>query len=293
ILFLPIPKQVACAFQLVPRDAANVMIPDPGGKLATLSIKPGMQVNQGDLLAELKNVDLDLELMDIEGQKLALEKEIYMLKKDGDPYGQVAAMQVQLEAQTKVYESELKKKTSLQISAPASGTIMSPPLRPDKMPPKGQLRQWSGSPMDERNNGLHLQTGDMLCTIGTPGEYEAELAVDQVDINFIKEGMKVKMVLDSITFEQLEGTIDEISMRDMQVAPRSLGNQAGGTLATRTDASGVERPASATYKVSVHIDDDRGFYRTAYRGQARIKAGTQTIGSSLWQYITRTFHFYM
>ncbi len=293
VLFLPIPKQVACAFQLVPRDSSNVTVPDPGGKLEVLNIKPGMKVSKDDVIAKLKNVELDLELHDLYGAIKSLEKEIAILERNGDRDGRISLMKTQLEGRKSIFESRKRARDSLVIRAPVEGTVMSPPLRPEKTPPMGQLPQWSGSPMDERNEGLHLQKGDMLCTLGVPGEYEAELAVDQADMNFIKEGMDVKMVLESLTYEQIEGTISQISIRDMQVAPASLGNQAGGTLATRTDASGVERPLSATYKVSVLIDDQRDLYRTAYRGQARIKAGTQTIGASLWQYITRTFHFHM
>ena len=72
-----------------------------------------------------------------------------------------------------------------------------------------------------------------------------------------------------------------------------MGSMAGGGLAVYQDAAGVERPMNATYQATVSFDDEKGVVGIGYRGKARVRAGSQTLGARLWRYLTRTFHFYM
>jgi hypothetical protein len=78
----------------------------------------------------------------------------------------------------------------------------------------------------------------------------------------------------------------------MKVSSRRLSNKGGGTLATKTDPSGAERPLSTSYQARVAIDDPNGLLRLGLRGQARIHSDAgQTLWQRAWRLITQAFSF--
>ncbi len=294
ILILPLPKNVTCAFQLVPGDASLVAVERPG-KLVEVNVVPGDEVVAGEPIATLENSQLILERLQAWSALGKATVQLNILKRSEDPLAasQIPEQRARVKASKEIFEEQDRQYKKLTVKAPVDGTILSTQLRPEKPAPDGVLRQWHGSPLDERNLGIYMDAGSPLCLIGTPGNFEAELTVDQKDLPFIKEEDHVKMVLEAVTHTAIEGAILRIETYEMQEVPRPLSNAAGGALATRTDAAGVERPLSATYRAIVPIQDSTGAFRVGFRGKAKIRAGHQTIGSRLWQYLTRTFHFYM
>lgn len=296
ILFMPIPRHVRCAFHLQPREVRRVFVDVPG-KIVSVDKEPGEMVEAGEVIAQMENDRLKLELYRLQAEVQILDEELEGLSKirADDPMAesQIPDKRATRDAKKNLLDARLADYHKLTIKAPASGMLYSAPLRPDKKPPEGELMNWSGSPLEGKNLGVFLEVSSIVCQVGDPGEFEAVLAVDQADVNYIDVGSSVKMVLDSITYKAVEGQIEEIAPQEMTEVPMALGNKAGGDLATRMDASGTERPLSATYRVIVPIEDPESVYRDGYRGRARIAAGTETLGSRLLQYITRTFHFYM
>ncbi len=297
VLFIPVPHNVKCTFQLQPRDSDLVFVTVPGA-IREVRVQPGHAVEEGQVIAVLENSDLNGQLLVHENEKKLMESQLAFLEKHRWQKAQADALIPQLKTQIQAKELELaerrKELSKLTIKATRSGTVLSPPFRPEEPVTDKELPRWSGSPLDARNLGVMMQPGDLLCHIGTPGEFEAVLAVDQSDVNLLKIDQKVKMVLDAITYQAVFGTVEEIAPQEMQSAPQVLANQTGGSLATRTDADGVVRPLSTTYEVVVKIPPDpMGLYRTGFRGQAHIRSGRQTLGAQLWEYLTRTFHFYM
>ena len=210
-----------------------------------------------------------------------------------DLAGEIISVEEIIQTKTKDLEERHADYRRLKIVAPLAGTILSPPLRPAKPEVEGGLPEWSGSPFDPWNESVMLQPGDIVCQIADPKQVEAVLAIDQADIDFVSMGQEAAIVLDAFTNQRLTGTIAEISRREMQRAPASMGNQAGGNLPTRTDKAGVERPLNATYQATVPLDNPDGRIRAGFRGRAKIRAGYQTLGGRAWRYLTRTFQFEM
>jgi hypothetical protein len=120
---------------------------------------------------------------------------------------------------------------------------------------------------------------------------EAVLVVDQADIEFVHEGDQVELKLDHLPHETFYGTIAEIARQDLKISPRQLSNKAGGELATKTDAAGIERPQSTSYQALVRIEAPYQDVPIGIRGRAKIHAGTQTLGQRLWRFLCTTFRF--
>jgi putative peptide zinc metalloprotease protein len=296
VLFCPFPRYVKCPLQIEPCEAATVYVSMPG-RLAEIFARPGDHVQPGDRLVELENLALLAEVGALRNEKSDYEAQLKTLQatRSSDPEAdaqikQVAAMVQAKSEQLEEREADLAK---LHVIAPVSGTVFAPPLRFERPTMEGELPKWTGLPFDPVNHGAFLEGGDVVCRVGDPRKVEAILAIDQADIDFVKEQQEVKIVLDAATDLRFEGKITVISKRNMQVAPPGVGNQAGGGLPTRTDSAGVERPASATYQATVPLDNEEGLIKIGYRGRAKIRAGYQTIWSRLWRYLMRTFHFYI
>ena len=193
----------------------------------------------------------------------------------------------------------------LRLTAPVAGTVLPPPWtaeRPED--PEGGLSSWSGTPLEPENRGAHLDDTVLFCQIGDPKKLEAIVVVDQGDIQFVhgdardangetvpQSGSRVDIKLDELPGETLHGNISEVSPSDLKVSSRRLSNKGGGTLATKTDASGAERPLSTSYQARVSIDDPDGLLRLGLRGQARIHSdGGQTLWQRAWL-LTQAFSF--
>lgn len=296
---VPFPRNVRCTLQLRARDAMPVYIEVPG-RLVQVAVEPGDRVDQGDVLATLSSSALALDVTKLEGKKDGLQAQLTSLWEQirtPDPHASLGGQIEQVEETLVSAREQLDKKQEelkkLTIVAPVSGIVLPPPQRKPGPPGTGRLATWSGSPLEPINLGAQLTPSELFCEIGDPKRLEAILAIDQADIELVKEEDEVELILDAAPGKMFRGTVRDITRSVMEASPASLAHQAGGGLATRTDRSGIQRPLSATYVARVAVDDPEGQFRLGMRGRAKIHTGYQSIAGRLWRYLTRTFHFYI
>jgi multidrug resistance efflux pump len=122
---------------------------------------------------------------------------------------------------------------------------------------------------------------------------EAILAIDQTDIEYVREGDSVEIYLEALPGREFRSQVRRISRAEMRVSPRSLSSKSGGQLVTKTDATGRERPLSTTYQVSTPLDDNDRQIPIGATGRAKIQVGHQTVAQRLWRYLSHTFNFAM
>lgn len=296
IVFAPFPRNVKCPVQIEARGSHSVFVQVPG-ELAQLHVRPGQHVEKDQLIAELKNYDLELEIERLRSEVEQYEEQnrALILRRglDEEVADDIVQINTLIEAKQETLKTKLRELERLTLKAPVAGVVLSPPLRNPRPNTEESLPEWSGSPFDPDNAGVYLQPRDLLCRIGNPAELEAVLAVDQKDMDFVSENQEAIIVLDALTDLKLTGTIVEIARSEMKATDPSQSKGSGGELATRKDARGIERPASATYQARVPIENDHGNIKLGYRGKAKIRAGRTTLGSILWRYLVTTFRFYI
>ncbi|HVX64121.1 MAG TPA: hemolysin D [Pirellulales bacterium] len=295
VLYVPLPHRVYCTLEIQPRDANSIFVSVPG-ELEQVFVKPGEEIAEGAKLAQLANLDVDLSLAELTGERDQNDTQLESLRRQmvHDPQG--ASLQIQpLEATLAALNKQINDKRidleRLTLVSPASGTVLPPPELPTRQNQDKQLPHWSGTPLDPENHDAYLEQGVLFCLVGDPHKMEALLVVDQEDIEYLKKGQLVDVKLDQLPAETLHGEIVEIAAEPLSVSPRHLSNKAGGELATKTDDSGVERPLNTSYQVRVPIDDPENLLRIGLRGRGRIHSRPQTLGHRLWRYITQTFNF--
>ncbi len=295
IIYVPLPYRVLCPFEVQPRDALRVYVHVPG-RLEEVLVKPGQQVEAGQVLARLSNVDLAVDVQRYEGQLRQQDEEIRGLERMRHSDAQAASAQLESVRKARAATAQMLAEKrhdleQLELKAEASGTVMPPPEKPRRPDPNQQLVGWTGSPLEPENQGCFLGDGELFCLIGDPEQLEALLVIDQSDRVFVAEGQKVELQLEELPWQHLFTEVQQISTKPLNESPRHLSNKAGGQLATQTDPSGVERPMSTSYPAQAFLPDPQGLLRIGLTGQAKIHAGYRTLGQRFWRFVTQTFNF--
>ncbi len=290
-LMIPLPLHFESAFLLEPENVQHVYVTTPG-RLVEMKVKPGTHVEKGDLIARLKNEEIEDKKMQLEQEvKLQLIKiDTFTLLADTAQEDLAREKLISIREQIKEHEKQLKH---LIILAPISGKVIPPPSRPE---PKldtvdKKLTQWFGTPLDPGNTQCLIEEKTHLLSIAPTENYQAVLLVEQKDRSELEMEQDVELKFKHIPDKTFTGTISEISERTLDYAPESLSNKVGGDLATMTDSEGRERLMTPAYQSMVLVKEDANLLKTGMRGQARFSVDTKTAGEWLWLYFRRTFHF--
>ena len=293
VMLVPLPHRVYCTFEIQPRDAKKVFVTMPG-QLADVQVKSGDEVDEHTVLAQLNNLDVEIDLAKLDGERRQNETQLRSLLRrrhiDREANLEIPAVEATLKAINDQLAERQVDLRRLTLSAPVSGTVLPPPEQKEQKPDR-QLASWHGTPLQERNRGAYLQEGTLFCQVGDPRKMEAVLVVDQADIDYVRKNDHVDIKLDEMPLDELRGEVIEIANEPLRTVPRHLGNKSGGELATKTDEAGVERPMNTSYQVRVPVDDSEGLLRLGLKGRARIHTRPQTLGHRLWRFIAQTFNF--
>jgi len=292
---LPLPHRVFCALELKPRDAQPVYV-EVAGVLQEVLVKPGQVVRKGQVLARLTNLDLELNVADLEGQRAQYQTRLNALSHartgDEESAAQIPAVREML----KSIEDQLTERRAdlarLEITAPIDGTVLPPP---DNEAPRNaspdELKSWTGSPFSNRNVGATLSESTLLCEIGDPRRMEADLVVEQDDVEYVREEQSVAIKLDVLPHRTFYSKIAEIEKVNMMFMPEVLSHKAGGEASTKTDESGKEKPFNTSYRALAPIDTEHDVLVSGLKGRAKISTRWQTLGSQAGRYLSRTFNF--
>ena len=298
-LAVPFPHRVYSPLQVQPHDAAQVFVEVPG-VLTEMKVRAGEQVQAGQVLAVLENLDARLEVARLTGESNEQQAQLDTLRRQrhdrtaASPQfaGQVAELEKSLASTRQRLAKRQEELEKLILRSPRAGTVLPPPLVERGAHVEGGLSGWSGTPLDASNLGTWLREGEPLCYVGNPRQLEAVLVVDQADIPFVRQGQPVLLCVSALTGRTRTGTVARISTGNLAVSPHKLSTKQGGGLDTRTDPqSGREKPASASYQACVVVDNADRTLRLDMTGQARIHVGTETLFAKTRRYLARTFHF--
>jgi putative peptide zinc metalloprotease protein len=298
IWFIPFPLSVLAEFELQPRDAESVYI-EVEGTLEEVFVEPGDQVEEGQLLARLSNIDLELEIERLRGERESNHAQLdnYKLMQFHDVQAglQIEVIQQRLAALDEQLNQKLRDIKRLELRAPRAGTIIPPPYRPDQRGDMQiELAGWAGWPMEKRNLGATFTpdgTENFFCQIGDPDLWDAVLVIDQRDMDLVRAGQEVRLMFNESAYHVFVSTLESLADDQMeQISPR-LASTSGGAVPAQHDQSGAVKPLSTSYQAEVRLDNSLGLFRNGLTGTARIKSDPRTLASRLWRYVERTFNF--
>ena len=302
VMLIPLPSRVWAPFELQPYDAQGVYV-EVEGRLAEIRAKAGERVEQGDLIARLENLDLELQVAKLEGERASLRAQEEGLSTQRFTPNRTADAANQLTVVTETLagvEDQLRQLRSdvarLTLVAPKSGTIIPAPRTPERPERnEAELPSWTGTPLDEKNLGARLAPEgqqNLLCQIGDPNQWEAVLVIDQDDVDFVHRGQEVRLMFDESAYHVFVSTVAKPPEGEaMPTAPQRLASTSGGPLAAQANPDGTVRPLNTSYQATVRLDNPHGLLRNGLIGRARIETPPRTVGSRLYRYLSRTFNF--
>jgi putative peptide zinc metalloprotease protein len=295
VLWIPLPSHVYSSLEVQARGAANVYVKAPG-VLEVVHVQPGDHVEQGQLLAELRDIKTQLLYEELIGQRNMYREQLSALNnisyKQQGSAGRIAQVSKALattEEQLAKVERDLRE---LRLVAPTSGTVLPPTLVPEQKQDDAQLPTWSGSPLKTENLGAVLMKGTKFCQIGNPKWLEARLVIDQGDVELVAPGQKVEIILDQSADIVYVSHIENVATEDLKASPMRLSSLHGGSLPTKMDDSGTPRPIGLVFEAVVPLPEDKhDLLRIGLVGEAKITTAPRTLGSRLYRYFSRTFNF--
>lgn len=261
------------AFFLVPlpisrlRETALVQVEDTGiakvyitvpGILEKLYVKDGQTVNEGDLLAELRDIELDNQLEEARSQRDIYEEQIKGLKRQKQiAEGQDASQSAELlgrinsltteklsaEAQVQALE---KTRQALELRAPRAGIVMSPPR------------------VDEIGRRWEREQDKPFCSIGDPSQLRALMPITPAEYRLLKQDlawfkeegkpMDVTIRVQGRANLTWPGRVSHVPEAEAKEVPIQLTNKGGGNVAVKPDSRpGVLAPQAQLYLVQVHF----------------------------------------
>jgi putative peptide zinc metalloprotease protein len=296
VCFIPLPHHVDCAFQIEPVVETATVYAGSQGRIID-AVKPGTLVAEGDVLARLENLELEIRQVELLGQEKKAKVQLASLERLMHNDRQEASAQIssQQELLSSLQKSRAKAEEDVKrlvIVAPRSGVVLPPPRKEPQPGDDGRLPTWTGSPLENENRGAMLADSDVLCFVGEDKALEAVLVIDQGDVQLVEEGMEVDLKFDAARMKTFHGVMGEVSLTNLAAASMSLASQAGGDLQTEIDpATGQPRPRSISYQSRVPLQIDDFPVRIGYRGSAKIHTKPRSLGWRLWRVVIQTFNF--
>jgi putative peptide zinc metalloprotease protein len=299
ICLIPFPSHVYCPLEVQARNAAFVYAA-VDGILESVEVEPGDEVKEGQLLAQLDNIDVDIAIADLIGQSEVYSAELLGLQRISVDFpderrasaeiGPVSEGLARVKKQLVQREDDREK---LKLVAPRAGTVLPPPLIDKQGDESAHLSPWHGSPLDPENRGALLVAGTKLCQIGDPNKLEARLMIDQGDVAFVEPGQDVKIMLDQSAEYVYISKIERRATETLKMTPKNLSSLQGGPLPTQMDPGGVARPLSPVFEAVVPLpeQDPHGLLRIGLVGRAKISTAPRTLWDRLVRYASRTFNF--
>lgn len=296
IALIPLPQRVWCGAELRPRGEETVYV-TVAGRLESQAVKAGALVKQGDELARLSSIDLDLQIAELEGKAADARTRLASLERERftDPAAalEIGTVEESLKSITEQLEKKHKNRTELVLRAPRDGIVLPPASVKEQPEAAGKLPVWSGSPLSPQNLGAMLMEGTVLCMVGEPEKFEAVMVVDQSEVEFVGRGQHVDLKLDSFPWRTFSGRVEELAETHIESSSERMSVKAGGLVPTETDASGREMPISTSYEAMMALDDTETVLTPGMRGTARIQVGSRTVGQWLLRLLWQTFNFRM
>lgn len=296
ILFYPLPYKVYAPFTVqLQNDSKKIYVPTKGGTLVSLNVEPGQQVYAGQVLGLLSNVALEMEILELDSQILLTEKELENLFVQSYSDASIASQIPQTEKTLDALKSQLMEKQAemqrMTLVTPVAGTVIPPEWRPYREQPGGQLSAWWGLPLEKKNLGATFERGTLFCEVGDPSKMEVIFVLNQNNIEFVKTKQEVEMLFVEYPSHRFYGTVKDVEARKMDSIPTQLSTKGKGEVPTSTDPDGTEIPSSASYRVSVLIDNPDNMIEVGMTGRGKIHVAPQTLGRRAWRVVTQVFNF--
>lgn len=296
LVFLPLPHRVMGTVDVRPFEGRPVVV-ENGGELIAVHKRPGDEVRKGDIIAELRNKDLELQLAEAEYERDVAEAQLDDLRfrADNDPEADVDIPRAELKYRdaVKVVDERKQQLETLKLRAPRDGIVLPPPSLDGRPRVDGGLSSMTGTIFDKHNTHAMVSAKYQICQVGDPRRWEAVIFIDQTDIGFVFAEQHARIRLEQFPLQDIQTGIRVVDYDPLKEVPKRLSTKAGGAIATETTDLGREKPQSTTYQaVSEELSAEFApHFRMGLKGEAKISVRPLTAAERFWLFLRQTFNF--
>jgi putative peptide zinc metalloprotease protein len=300
-LAIPIDYNVRAPLVIMPGDASRVYA-TAGGTL-TKMLPAGTKVHRGDVIGQLQDTGAEMEIARLEGElklrKLHLDHLERLRGIDKEANDQLPTARTALADSQRRLDERRDEAKRLTLTAPNDGVIIPAPRKQLDRKTETRLPMWSGSLLDPKTLGAHVDPGTLVCLVGDPHKLTAVLLVDDTDIKRLEPGQKARLRIDELPGQVVDGEVVEVArhelddienlkMRQADLSPLLTGLVAPGRSGALYEARvkfSLEREAgSGEPELPLIIGG---------RGDAKVSAERITIGRRIYRYLAQTFRLPM
>lgn len=293
VMMLEVPNRISAPAVIVPAESTVVAATLAGRLEQTIPL--GTQVNKGDMIARLRSPELTRQKLAIETELATCKLELELIEAQRTTQPELAAQIPTAKSRIESCQERLKEMRlemeRLTLRASRSGIVMPAPKRSNDKNPSIELPLWSGELMSHApsnaNLGAWVEVGDIVAMIVDPAAWEVELQVLDADSERLAPGQPVRIALWQQASGLLQGEVAEIGRQSL---PRDEeASQSASVMAEWLPAT-----KETVRKVRVQLKEDASQPLSANfvaggLGEARIDAGSQSIGTQLAHFIYATF----
>jgi len=188
LIIIPMPMRIGTNASVVPGERRMVTA-EAGGIAERVLIHEGSLVRTGDLLAVLDSSADQLKLAQARTSLAIAQRALGDAEFQRDP---AAAGQARIQVQLYQAETQLEQKRvdEAQLVAPISGVVVTPRV--------------------EQKAGMMIAPGEMFCELVNQAHMAVTMNVHETDMPLLRAGAPVRIKLNSLPVETLQGTLDRI-----------------------------------------------------------------------------------
>ena len=300
VLLIPIPHYLRCSLIVVPDQLETVYVQEQG-MLSDCEVGNGDLVQEGDILATLQNLDLEMAYQEAAGKlayKTGERKGLVLngsVTRDSTYLEQLSTIDSEIRQLSQMVNDLQHRMGQLEIKSPITGTVLATPYQ---HPSNGNhdLEIIDQQPfLTERNNNVYAIRGQRFCEVANLTSWYAIVLLDEQQINFANEKLLTKIKLYSRPNHVIESKVESLGVADQSLLRQKKNNFDPAELPKSrlpdlvTEMVAAHQHGKIQYFARVPIDADGTPLKIGLSGQARIFTGYRSLGSRLWWWISHNF----
>ena len=262
LMCLPWAGRVSVPALLQAKVYATVYAPAPG-RIATVAVRPGQSVREGDTLLVLESPKLAKDTKVAETQVALLDLRLQRQAGNLEDRAQGQVLAQSLEAKLTELDGLAEKQRKLLLQAPIDGIVAD---RADSLAP-----------------GRWINEKLPLAYILNPQKAVVVALAPVEDVNLLAVGQEALFIPNDITRSSYQARITEVREWDEQdFSLPYLASVYGGSVPVRKDAHGRLRAEQSVYRIELDVEDRAEALDQAVTGQLHIAGKTQSLMSRVW-----------
>ena len=248
------------------------------GKLV-YAIEPGAVVKKGDLIARLANETFEKKNRLLVHERKMNQIRIRHLEMQENTTTESQFELPELRARLTDLETQIAnardRLASLDVLSPVAGRVIE---LDDQLPNqnRSELPKHSGSVLQPKNLGCHVDTGELICLVCKTNGYAVYLMVDERKLDLVLPGNRIELFFPSLKTQRFGGKVIGFSKGEIKTNPEE---QANATV------------ESHSIRAVVELDDPIQFAFHQAVGKARITTQKETLGDIAKRFLIESFRF--